>query len=169
MSKRVNFKLLQDEKVFYKDSPHFSSIIGKYSLLAVALLICLFLFGSMWKGLVILPILGFVYFSKKREKTQVLITNRRIFIREGIFSQEDRNIELQKISDFRVSRSFLKLVIKLISGEDIADIHIRSTDAFSPTLVLEGVKNPDDVAIKLQNNVEARKKQLRVIYQDKDR
>lgn len=168
MSKRESFKLLQNEKVFYRDSPHVSSILGRYIMMAVLSLICLFLFGGIWKLLFTLPVLSIFYFSKKREKTQVVITNRRIFIREGIFSREDRNIELQKVSDFRVSRSFSKLIIKLASGEDIADIHIQSTDAFSPSFILEGIKCPDDIAVKLQNNIENRKKELRVMYQDKD-
>ena len=169
MPKKESFKLLQNEKVFYKDNPHVSSILGKYILTAISLLICLFWFRGIWKLLFVFPVISFVYFTKKREGTQVLITNRRIFIREGVFTREDRNIELQKISDFRVSRSFSKLIIKLTSGEDVADIHIRSTDAFSPTLILEGIRDPDDIAVKLQNNVEIRKKELRVIYQDKDR
>lgn len=163
-SRKTKFYLLDGEEIRYQDSPHVFSILGKCIISGIFVFILLLVpLGRLFS---IVPFGFLLYFLKKREKTEVVITNRRITIKQGILNQEETNIELYKISDTKCRRNIQSLLLRLLTKRNVANIHCVSNDHFSRSFVLEGIENPEPIYARLMNDIQKRKLERRPIVQD---
>lgn len=88
------------------------------------------------------------------------ITNQRLHIAEGLFGKSHQNIELIRIQDMDYSQSFSDRLLNL------GDIRVTSYDPNSPTVVLENVKDPEEVFDTLRGAVRDARKRQKLTFQE---
>ncbi len=68
------------------------------------------------------------------------LTNRRLYCDTGFFHQDRRRVDLNSIADVRVRRTLHEGLV------GVGRIEITFQDSSQPALLLEGVRNPSEVA-----------------------
>ncbi len=109
----MSIDFLEPEQKFFEGHPH---PIGSFPRLMIAL----FTFG-----------LGFIYFWLRSRSTTYLISNQRILVEEGLFSQKIHTIELYTIEDIEMQKPFAQRIM------GTGNLVIFSKDATTPRLLLE--------------------------------
>ena len=79
--------------------------------------------------------------------TKYEITNERIRISSGLLGRSTDSLDLFRIQDVRVEKSITQ------RARGRGDLHITSTDDSTPTLTLEAIEKPDEVAETLRRHV----------------
>lgn len=98
--------------------------------------------------------------AAKVNTTYYTITNQRVIVKSGLIGKNQEEIELYKIQDYKVSQSISERLL------NIGDLTIISSDSSAPTIVLNNIKNPNDVKETLRKAVLDRKKEMNVTYRD---
>ena len=94
-------------------------------------------------------IAAFVYNHKYR------LSNQRLWVQRGIFSQTIDQIELIRVDDLRMHKSLTDRLLGL------GTIEVMSTDATDKQLRIIGIADPETVAESIRNNMrQLRKKSL---------
>jgi uncharacterized membrane protein YdbT with pleckstrin-like domain len=103
---------LEPEQKFFEGHPH---PIGSVSRLAIALLTL---------GL------AYIYFWLRSRSVTYLVSDQRILIEEGLFSQTTHTIELYTIEDIEIQKPFGQRLL------GTGNLIIHTKDRTNPTLVL---------------------------------
>ena len=98
--------------------------------------------------------------AAKVNTTYYTITNQRVIVKSGLIGKKQEEIELYKIQDYKVSQSISERLL------NIGDLTIISSDSSAPTIVLNNIKNPNDVKEMLRKAILDRKKEMNVTYRD---
>jgi hypothetical protein len=77
-----------------------------------------------------------------------VLTDERLMIYSGILDQEEKQIELYRINDYKVFSPFFLRIFGM------GNIILYSTDNFTPSFTLFAVKNPIDIKDIIRSNVE---------------
>lgn len=115
------------ESIAFQATPHL--VAGIYIFLP-SLLLC-WLIAPLFVGL-------YEYFRLKN--TKYTISNERIICESGIFTKKIEEVELYRIRDFQVTRSFVQRLF------GVGSINIISTDKTTPEIELQCV--PETLEIK---------------------
>ena len=81
-------------------------------------------------------------------KQNYAITTQRLTLETGVFKRELEEIELYRIKDTQLTRTFIQRVLKL------GTVTVVSSDESMPRLVIPWIKNPIEVRQHLRENVE---------------
>jgi membrane protein YdbS with pleckstrin-like domain len=73
-------------------------------------------------------------------QTRYRLTDQRLFIERGVFSQTIDQIELIRVDDVRVRKKFIDRLWGLGS------IELLTTDTSDSHLLIKGIRNPEDIA-----------------------
>lgn len=92
--------------------------------------------------------------------TRYVITNERIRIIEGILGKTREDIELVRVQDIDQSQTLRERMLKL------GDVMVKSHDDTRPTMVLNNVKNPEEVHEILRRAVIAAREKYRLSYRE---
>ncbi len=84
-------------------------------------------------------------------KTRYRLTDQRLFIERGVFSQTIDQIELIRVDDVRLRKKFVDRLLGLGSVE------LLTTDTSDSHLIIEGIRNPEEIA----EHVRTRMRELR--------
>lgn len=104
---------LEPERKFFEGHPHPIGSLPR-------LFICIVTLG-----------LGYVFFWLQSRTKTYLITNQRILVEEGLFSQTVHTIELYKIEDIEIQKPFSQRLL------GTGNLLIYSKDVTNPRLFLE--------------------------------
>ena len=104
-----------------------------------------------WYALCVLviPIPWAVWKLAVTATTDYAVTSQRLTLRQGVFNRTLEEIELYRIKDTTLTKSFWQRVLGLGS------VVVESSDASMPRLVIPWVKNADEVRQIIRQNVEA--------------
>jgi uncharacterized membrane protein YdbT with pleckstrin-like domain len=84
------------------------------------------------------------------------LTTERLKITEGVFSKITNTLELYRVKDLETRQSFWERVL------GVEDVHINTTDASSPFVLVDAVPQKLGLADKIRNAVENVRMQKRV-------
>ncbi|MEZ6083527.1 MAG: PH domain-containing protein [Phycisphaerae bacterium] len=84
-------------------------------------------------------------------RTRYRLTDQRLFIERGVFSQTIDQIELIRVDDVRLRKKFIDRLVGLGSVE------LLTTDTSDAHLIIEGIRNPEEIA----EHVRTRMRELR--------
>ncbi len=83
------------------------------------------------------------------------LTDQRLFIERGVLTQTIDQTELIRVDDVRVRKTLLDRIFGL------GDVEINSTDASDATILIAGIRDPDQLAEDVRSRMRAlRKKSL---------
>jgi uncharacterized membrane protein YdbT with pleckstrin-like domain len=89
-----------------------------------------------------------------------VITNERLFVKSGLISKKEEELELYRVKDVKVTQSLRE------RAQKIGQIEIISTDKTTPNISLKNVKNPFEVKEILRNAIRESKKENNVAYRE---
>ena len=84
------------------------------------------------------------------------LTTQRFKITSGVFTKVTETLELYRVKDIETRQPFLSRMV------GIENVQMTTTDASSPTVLVEGVPSSVHFADKLRNQVEIIRQQKRV-------
>jgi uncharacterized membrane protein YdbT with pleckstrin-like domain len=84
------------------------------------------------------------------------LTNERLKITEGVFSKTTESLELYRVKDIEVQQPFVSRMLGM------EDIHITTSDASSPLILLDAIPTSVGLPDKFRNQVEIIRTQKRV-------
>lgn len=85
-----------------------------------------------------------------------IITTQRIIIATGVFSRSTDEVELYRVTDYKLVEPFWERIFRLGS------IVVTTSDEANPTVNLEGIRNAAALRDELRKHVEACRDQKRV-------
>ena len=88
--------------------------------------------------------------------TKYTLTEEKLLIQTGIFSIKEEDIQLYRITDLTLYKSFLQRIFK------IGTIHCCSGDKTTPEFNIKNVKNPSTVKELLSKQIEERRDKKRI-------
>jgi uncharacterized membrane protein YdbT with pleckstrin-like domain len=80
--------------------------------------------------------------------TEMILTNQRLSVRQGVLSRRRHDLELYRVKDTALDEP---LLLRLVS---LANIEIVSSDRTHPSLVIRGVKDAEPLRQMLRSTVE---------------
>ena len=92
--------------------------------------------------------------------TQYIITNERLRISKGLFGKDREDIELIYIQDIDQSQSFSDRLLNL------GDITVMSHDPSDPKIVMDDIRNPQEVHEILRRAVRNARRDSGLIYRE---
>lgn len=98
--------------------------------------------------LLIIPIPWAVWKMVSTAKQNYAVTSQRLTLETGVFKRNLEEIELYRIKDTRLSRTFVQRLLGL------GTVTVISSDESSPTLVIPWIKGSTEVRQLLRENVE---------------
>lgn len=98
--------------------------------------------------ILIIPIPWAIWKMVSTAKQNYAITTQRLTLETGVFKRELEEIELYRIKDTQLTRTFIQRVLKL------GTVTVVSSDESMPRLVIPWIKNPIEVRQHLRENVE---------------
>lgn len=98
--------------------------------------------------LLLVPVPWAVWKAISTRKTDYAITSQRLTLETGVFKRELEEIELYRIKDTRLTRSFVQRLLRL------GTITVISSDESMPTLVIPAIKDSAKVRQIIRENVE---------------
>jgi len=98
--------------------------------------------------LLLIPVPWVIWKSISTRRTDYAITSQRLTLVTGVFRRELEEIELYRIKDTRLTRSFVQRVLGL------GTVTVISSDDSMPTLVIPAIKGSADVRQIIRENVE---------------
>jgi len=98
--------------------------------------------------ILIIPIPWAIWKMISTAKQNYAITTQRLTLETGVFKRELEEIELYRIKDTQLTRSFIQRVLKL------GTVTVVSSDESMPRLVIPWIKTPIEVRQHLRENVE---------------
>ncbi|NOX58870.1 MAG: PH domain-containing protein [Planctomycetes bacterium] len=105
--------------------------------------------GVLLTGLVVVIVGGWILLQILR--TRYRLTDQRLFVERGIFSQTIDQSELIRVDDVRLRKKFTDRIFGLGS------IELLTTDTSDRGLIIEGVANPEKIA----EHIRTRMRELR--------
>ena len=136
------------EKVIWEGTP--SQKLNFFSYL-------FWLLPVFWLGLGLLVSL-WKYLQIKTWK--IKITNQRIIEEKGIFSKTINELELFRVKDIILKKSFWDRIL------GISQIYLRTSDKSNPHYILYGIIDGDQLRENLRNIVEKRREEKGVVERD---
>ena len=114
---------------------------------------------------ILMPIYGvgiilFLIRFIKTKFTKFEITNERIIQHSGVFSKTTNETELYRVKDIKLNQPLFLRIFGL------SEIILVTTDKTSPSILLNGVKNGNELRNELRIAVEARRDKKGVIERD---
>ncbi len=97
----------------------------------------------------VIPIPWAVWKLAVTATTDYAVTTQRLTLRKGVFNRTLEEIELYRIKDTTLTKSFWQRILGLGS------VVVESSDASMPRLVIPWVKDAEDVRQTIRQNVEA--------------
>ena len=79
---------------------------------------------------------------------EYVLSSERFLHRQGVFSKTIEALELYRVRDYRIEAPFFLRLFGL------ANIVLITSDISTPTVVLKGVKNAENLANVIRENVE---------------
>jgi uncharacterized membrane protein YdbT with pleckstrin-like domain len=134
---------MAEEQRLWKGSPSQVVNLGTY-------LLCLLLF---W---LVVPLLYALWRWIDTRLTEYELTSQRLVFRSGIFNRKTEEIELYRVRDSSLDEP---LLLRLFGAGNVV---LYATDSSTPTLVLQAVKQAEEVRQKLRAAVETARDQKRV-------
>jgi len=98
--------------------------------------------------LLIIPIPWAVWKMVSTAKQYYAVTSQRLTLETGVFKRQLEEIELYRIKDTRLTRTFVQRLLGL------GTVTVISSDESSPTLVIPWIKGSTEVRQLLRENVE---------------
>jgi uncharacterized membrane protein YdbT with pleckstrin-like domain len=92
----------------------------------------------------------------KTRCTDYALSNERLFLKTGVLSRHEDQIELYRVKDTRLEQPFALRVVGL------SNVVISTSDASHPLLVLSAIKNGQEVREHLRSHVEKARDKKRV-------
>ncbi len=132
-------------------------------------LLSLLLIPLVWT---ILPLAYFFWKYLEIKCTKYILTNERLILKTGVFSQQVNFIEVYRISDIQVRRGFLYQIVDLLRSclqqkpLLLGDLWIFSSDYSHPRLFLDTIPNCLGVAEKIRQATNDDKHLKRVLRRD---
>ena len=99
--------------------------------------------------------------AAKLNSVEYKITNQRVLIKTGLIGKKQEQIDLFRIKDIRTIQGLKDRAL------GIGDLNIISTDALTPNIKLEEIRNPGDVSEILRNAVRSERIAQGVQFQDR--
>ncbi len=96
----------------------------------------------------VVPIPIAIWKALSTAKTDFAITTQRLTLETGVFTRDLEEIELYRIKDTQLRRSFIQRLLGL------GTVTVISSDESMPTLEIPSIKGPADVRQKIRENVE---------------
>ncbi len=96
----------------------------------------------------IIPIPWGIWKMISTAKQNYAVTSQRLTLETGVFKRQLEEIELYRIKDTLLSRSFIQRMLGL------GTVTVISSDESMPRLVIPWIKDPADVRQRLRENVE---------------
>lgn len=84
-------------------------------------------------------------------RTRYRLTDQRLFIERGVFSQTIDQIELIRVDDVRMHKKFIDRLV------GVGSVELMTTDTSDAHLVINGIRNPEEIA----EHVRTRMRELR--------
>lgn len=98
--------------------------------------------------ILVIPIPIAIWKALSTAKTDFSLTTQRLMLETGVFTRELEEIELYRIKDTQLRRSFIQRMVGL------GTVTVVSSDETMPTLLIPSIKDPVDVRQKVRENVE---------------
>ncbi len=89
-----------------------------------------------------------------------VITSERIRIIEGLLGKRKQDVELIRVQDIDQTQTLRERTLNL------GDIYIRSHDSDAPTIVLNNVRDPEQVQDILRRAVQDARKRYKITFQE---
>jgi len=126
------------EKVLFEGKPAALCSIGRWALTVVTL--------------------GFaaIFFWFASLGTKVRITDQRLVLKKGVLSVKTEFLELYRVTDLQVEEPLGQRLV------GYGRILILSSDRTDPHIVLNGMRNPEQIADLVRQQIEVQKRQRRV-------
>ena len=110
--------------------------------------------GPYVLSVILLPVfgLGLILFLVKfleLKYTRYRLTDQRLQITQGVFSRTTKNLELYRVKDLRLDRSFLQRMV------GIGSIAMVTSDFILKNFRLEGVPNSEHIFEEMRRAVES--------------
>ena len=80
--------------------------------------------------------------------TKYTLTNEKLLIRTGFLSIKEEEIQLYRITDITLLKSFWQRIFKMGS------VHCCSSDRTTPELTIKNIKNPEKIKELLSSQIE---------------
>ncbi|MFB6174781.1 MAG: PH domain-containing protein [Candidatus Nanohalobium sp.] len=153
--------LTQGEQVEVKTSPSMldTKFIGHYivasllfvGIIALALtpgLLGLNISSIYFLVLLLLPVAVVLKSEVQRRFVQYYITNQQVIMRRGILNQKTESTMYNNITDVTLNKKFNERIF------DVGDIKVNTAGHDGTTLILNGVKGPEEYKRKIENNIQ---------------
>ena len=101
-----------------------------------------------------LPIALWKYYELR--SIEYSLSNQRLFVKHGVFSRVEDEVELYRVKDTRIDQPFFLRLLGL------ANIVLVTTDPNQPNIVLQAIPGAKDVREKLRTATEDRRDQKHV-------
>ena len=105
-------------------------------------------FGWMLSCLLVLPIPFAIWNFVVTACNEYALSTERFMHRQGVFSKTIDGLELYRVRDYRVEAPFFLRLFGL------ANIVLFTSDISTPTVVLRGVRNAENLVNVIRENVE---------------
>ena len=92
--------------------------------------------------------------------TKYALTTQRLTVDTGLLGKRSDSIELFRVKDVAVKKSVLQ------RGRGVGDVVVYSTDQSDPTMRLEAIPKPDEVAALIRQSVYAARQDNRVFLRE---
>ncbi|MEN0020847.1 MAG: PH domain-containing protein, partial [Planctomycetota bacterium] len=96
----------------------------------------------------IIPIPWAVWQILKTANTKFNLSSQRLQLEQGVFSKSLEEIELYRIKDTELTRSFVQRILGL------GTVVVLSSDTTMPRMEIPSIKGPQDLRDQIRDNVE---------------
>jgi uncharacterized membrane protein YdbT with pleckstrin-like domain len=114
-----------------------------------------YLLCGLFCWLIVPIIFALIYYLQTRCKVFEL-TTQRFKITSGVFTKKTETLELYRVKDIETNQPFLSRLV------GIENVQMTTSDASSPTVLVDAVPSTVGFADKLRNQVEMIRQQKRV-------
>ena len=115
----------------------------------------LYILAVLFCWLIFPLVLAIARYLQTKNKVYEL-TSERLKVTEGVFSKTTNTLELYRVKDIQVQQPFIARMLGL------EHIHMTTSDASSPTMLIDAIPIPVGLSDKLRHQVEIIRQQKRV-------
>ena len=127
---------MAEEKTVWLGTPSQVVNLGSFILLGLFFWLVIPLFVILWKWLVV-------------KNTKYELTTERLRMRHGVFNKKTDELELYRVRDYKFDQPFFLRIFSL------GDIILQSSDKSHPHVVLQAIRNGEELREQLRTYVEA--------------
>lgn len=104
--------------------------------------------GIYFLVLMLLPIAVVLKSEVQRRFVQYYITNQQVIMRRGIMNQKTESTMYNNITDVTLNKKFTERIF------DVGDIKVNTAGHDGTSLILNGVKDPEEYKRRIENNIQ---------------